>query len=123
MRWLEKQGLLEEAAGALQRATITTCRTRPDMHLFAMHYDERHGNIDGARARYKQVLGELAPRLLSATVAAANFERRQVRRGPRPTDSLRLNGICRGSYWVVAVAMPHNACRSSHPLNSSEHLH
>lgn len=47
--------------------------------MFAMHYDERHGDIEGARGRYKMVLGELSPRLLSATVAAANFEKRRVR--------------------------------------------
>lgn len=78
MRWLEKSGYKDEAAAALQRATATFCKTRPDIHLFAMHFDERHGNIDSARGRYKLVLGELAPRLISASVAAANFERRQV---------------------------------------------
>ena len=46
--------------------------------MFAMHFDERRGDVEGARTRYQLVLGELAPRLLSATVAAANFEKRQV---------------------------------------------
>jgi pre-mRNA-processing factor 39 len=80
IRWLEKNGYIDEAMGALQRATITFCRNRPEIHIFAMHFDERHGNIESGRARYKLVLGELSPRLLSATVAAANFERRQVSR-------------------------------------------
>ena len=78
IRWLETQGLSVAANGALQRATITFCRTRPEIHMFAMHYDERRGDIEGARGRYKLVLGDLSPRLLSATVAAANFEKRQV---------------------------------------------
>ena len=51
--------------------------------MFAMHYDERRGDFEGARGRYKMVLGEISPRLLSATVAAANFEKRRVRIGPR----------------------------------------
>ena len=78
VRWLEGQSCIPEANGALQRATITFCRSRPEIHMFAMHYDERRGDPEGARARYKLVLGELSPRLLSATVAAANFEKRQV---------------------------------------------
>ena len=79
VRWLDAQDLAAEASGALQRAVITFCRSRPEIHMFAMQHDERRGDIEGARARYKLVLGELSPRLLSATVAAANFEKRQVR--------------------------------------------
>ncbi len=54
------------------------CKRRPEMHLFAAHYDELHGDVEGARARYKHVLSAVAPRLLEAVTAAANFERRQV---------------------------------------------
>lgn len=35
--------------------------------------------VEAARTRYAHLTGTLAPRLLQAVVAAANFERRQVR--------------------------------------------
>ena len=70
--------MMEEANIALVRAAGTFCKTRPEIHLFAARYDERHGRVDEARARYDHVLKDLAPRLLQAIVAAANFERRQV---------------------------------------------
>lgn len=63
---------------ALERAILVYCKRRPEMHLFAASYDERHGDVEGARARYKHVLEVLCPRLLEAVSAAANFERRQV---------------------------------------------
>ncbi len=78
VRWLEAQGYKDEATAALHRATVIFCRGRPEIHLFAMHFDERRGDIEGARARYKKVLEEISPRLISATTAAANFEKRQV---------------------------------------------
>ncbi|GIL55195.1 hypothetical protein Vafri_10769 [Volvox africanus] len=62
---------------ALERAVMGFCKRRPEIHLFAAHFDERHGDVDGARARYKQLLNSVAPRLLEAVTAAANFERRQ----------------------------------------------
>jgi pre-mRNA-processing factor 39 len=48
------------------------------MAIFAARYDERHGRIDSARARFKHLVTTLSPRLLEAVTAAANFERRQV---------------------------------------------
>ena len=54
------------------------CKRRPEMHIFAARYDERHGRVDAARTRFKLVVTTLAPRLLEAVTAAANFERRQV---------------------------------------------
>jgi len=80
VRWLEKQQLHEYANYALQRATSVFCKPRADIHLFAARYHERQGNVEGARGRYKYVLGELSPRLLSAVTEAANFERRQGNR-------------------------------------------
>ena len=71
----------ENARGALQRALMVYCKRRPEMHIFAAHWDEKRGDVEAARTRYKFVLGELSPRLLSAITAAANFERRQVRGG------------------------------------------
>jgi pre-mRNA-processing factor 39 len=67
-----------EAEAALQRALLVFCKQRPEIHLFAARYHERHGRVDQARERYTHVVAELAPRLIQAVVAAANFERRQV---------------------------------------------
>lgn len=70
------------AKPALERAVQGFCKRRPEIHLFAAHFDERHGDVEGARARYKLLLNSVAPRLLEAVTAAANFERRQVRLVP-----------------------------------------
>lgn len=67
-----------EAQSAADRAAGIFCKSRPEMHLFVAQFEERHGRVDAARARYAHVLRDLAPRLLQAVVAAANFERRQV---------------------------------------------
>lgn len=67
---------MENAVGAMQRATLVYCKRRPEMHLFSARFEERHGNIEACRAIYKYVLGELAPRLVQVVTAAANFERR-----------------------------------------------
>lgn len=79
MRYLEGQSRIEEADNALQRAVGVFCKLRPEMQLFAARYDERHGRVNEARERYVHILDELAPRLLQAITAYANFERRQVR--------------------------------------------
>jgi pre-mRNA-processing factor 39 len=68
---------MDHATGALQRAVVIYCKRRPEMHLFAAHFEERHGNVDSARRNFKYILAELSPRLLAAVTAAANFEARQ----------------------------------------------
>lgn len=81
VRWLESGGRLEEADHALARGVGVFCKAHPEMHLFAARYDERRGRVQEARERYDHVLDKLAPTLLQAVVASANFERRQVRGG------------------------------------------
>ncbi|EFJ41464.1 hypothetical protein VOLCADRAFT_107666 [Volvox carteri f. nagariensis] len=76
VRYLERTDP-QAAKPALERAVMGFCKRRPEIHLFAAHFDERHGDVEGARARYKQLLNSVAPRLLEAVTAAANFERRQ----------------------------------------------
>lgn len=63
------------------------CKRRPEIHLFAARYAERHGDVDAARAGFKHLAQTLAPRLLEAVTAAANFERRQVRSAGRRAAS------------------------------------
>jgi len=77
VRWLEGKGMEAEARGALQRQVEVFCKTRPEAHLFAARFEERHGRAQEARVLYAHLTGHMAPRLLQVVVAAANFERRQ----------------------------------------------
>ncbi|KXZ54454.1 hypothetical protein GPECTOR_4g1005 [Gonium pectorale] len=76
VRYLERTDSAS-AKAALERAVQGFCKRRPEMHLFAAHYDEQHGDVEGARGRFRHLLTNVAPRLLEAVTAAANFERRQ----------------------------------------------
>lgn len=76
VRYMEKSDV-ERARGILERATIVHCKAKVDLHLFAAHFDERHGNAEEARKRYKHVQTNLAPRMVAMIVQFANFERRQ----------------------------------------------
>lgn len=78
IRYLEAAGDMEGADSALQRALQVHCKRRPATHLFAARCEELRGGIEQARTRYAYVITTLAPGLVSAVVAAANFERRQV---------------------------------------------
>ncbi len=79
MLWLETHGKTAEADAALQRATTLFCKQRPEAWLLAAKQAERRGQPAQARAHYAHVLAQLAPQLLTAVAAFANFERRQVR--------------------------------------------
>ena len=68
---------VERARAALRRASLVFCKRRPEMHIFAAQFEESQGNVSDARDTYKHVVSELSPGLLSAIMAAANFERRQ----------------------------------------------
>ncbi len=68
----------EAAKNAMLRAQGIHCKVQPEMQLLAARFLERHGDIAAARAAYELVLSKLAPGLVSAVLACANFERRQV---------------------------------------------
>jgi hypothetical protein len=80
MRYVRYLEALDKPAAkaALDRAVLVYCKRRPEAHLFAASFDERAGDVEGARTRYKHILDVLCPRLLEGITAAANFERRQV---------------------------------------------
>ncbi|EIE26590.1 hypothetical protein COCSUDRAFT_59113 [Coccomyxa subellipsoidea C-169] len=67
----------EAAKDAMLRAQGIHCKAQPEMQLLAARFLERHGDIAAARAAYELVLSKLAPGLVSAVLACANFERRQ----------------------------------------------
>jgi len=69
----------EAAKDAMRRAQGIHCKGRHETHLLAARFHERHGDPAAARTAYELVLGKLAPGLVSAVLASANFERRQVR--------------------------------------------
>ena len=77
VRYLEARGDEAGAKAALDRGVLVFCKRRPEMHMFAAHWDELHGDIAGARARYVHLLTHVSPRLIEAVTSAANFERRQ----------------------------------------------
>eukprot|EP00967_Tisochrysis_lutea_P058527 scaffold74463_cov25-Tisochrysis_lutea.AAC.1 len=58
VRWLEGKGMEAEARGALQRQVEVFCKTRPEAHLFAARFEERHGRaqVGGVGVR-KALLG------------------------------------------------------------------
>ena len=60
-----------------QRAFVSTQR-RPEIHLFAARFREKHGDADGARVAFEILRNELVPGLLEVFVKQANFEHRQV---------------------------------------------
>ena len=76
-RYLEPKDV-PAAKDAVRRGQLIHCKGISEMQLFAARFHERHGDISDARAAYGLVLGRLAPGLISAVQAAANFERRQV---------------------------------------------
>ncbi|GMH37035.1 hypothetical protein BSKO_04908 [Bryopsis sp. KO-2023] len=76
VRYMEKSDV-ERARGILERTTLVHCKSKADLHLFAAHFDERHGNAESARKRFKHVQTTLAPRMVSMIVQFVNFERRQ----------------------------------------------
>ena len=77
-RYLEPKDV-PAAKDAVRRGQLIHCKGISEMQLFAARFHERHGDISDARAAYGLVLGRLAPGLISAVQAAANFERRQVK--------------------------------------------
>ena len=77
-RYLEPKDV-PAAKDAVRRGQLIHCKGISEMQLFAARFHERHGDISDARAAYGLVLGSLAPGLISAVQAAANFERRQVK--------------------------------------------
>ncbi|KAK9805742.1 hypothetical protein WJX73_004772 [Symbiochloris irregularis] len=79
-RYLEDSGDVEGARAAIQRATLVHCKQQPAAHLHAGLFEERHKNIEAARAAIVLAQEKLAPGLLAAIVARANFERRQEQR-------------------------------------------
>ena len=78
IRFLEL-GSPDAAKDAMRRAQGIHCKTQPEMQLLAARFYERHGDAATARAAYELVTTKLAPGLVSAVLAFANFERRQVR--------------------------------------------
>jgi len=76
-RYLEPKDILA-AKHAVKRGQSIHCKGISEMQLFAARFHERHGDIPEARAAYGLVLGNLAPGLISAVLAHANLERRQV---------------------------------------------
>ena len=77
-RYLEPRDV-PAAKSAVRRGQLIHCNGISEMQLFAARFHERHGDISDARAAHGLVLGRLAPGLVSAVQAAANFERRQVK--------------------------------------------
>lgn len=77
IRFLEP-GRPEAAKDAMRRAQGVHCKTQPEMQLLAARFHERHGDAAAACAAYELVTTQLAPGLVSAVLAFANFERRQV---------------------------------------------
>ena len=76
-RYLEPRDV-PAATHAVHRGQGIHCKGISEMQLFAARFHERHGDVPKARAAYGLVLGRLAPSLISAVLAHANFERRQV---------------------------------------------
>lgn len=68
VRFLEGQDAAA-AERALKRATGLFCQQRPEMHLFAAQFQERHGDDAAARASLQLVSGELAPTLIAGLMA------------------------------------------------------
>lgn len=105
--------MLENAESALQRAATVFCKQQPDTHIMAARYDERHGRIEAAREKLQHVIQQLAPRLLSAVDAAANFERRQVR-NPCFDTRTRLHAAylhMLGCHAVILIDVKPTLCR------------
>ncbi|KAJ8443970.1 hypothetical protein Cgig2_020816 [Carnegiea gigantea] len=73
---MEASGSNELADNALARATQVFVKRQPEIHLFAAHFREQHGDIPGARAAYQLVHAEISPGLLEAIIDHANMERR-----------------------------------------------
>jgi hypothetical protein len=78
VRYLEGTEGTESASRALNRAQQIHCKRRPEIFLFAARYLEATGNPTAARQALAEVLDNLAPGSIEATIAKANFERRQV---------------------------------------------
>ncbi|MEW5305438.1 MAG: hypothetical protein WDW36_007977 [Sanguina aurantia] len=95
IRYLEAAGDIEGADSALQRALQVHCKRRPATHLFAARCEELRGGIEQARTRYAYVMTTLAPGLVSAVVAAANFERRQGKNDAAVAHLETLMAQCR----------------------------
>ncbi|KAK9840998.1 hypothetical protein WJX81_004975 [Elliptochloris bilobata] len=78
-RWLEPRDAAA-ADEAVRRAAEVHCKRRPEAVLLAARHSERRGKATAARTAYERVLkspGGIAVGSLAATVASANFERRQ----------------------------------------------
>ncbi|GBG85973.1 hypothetical protein CBR_g40786 [Chara braunii] len=74
---LEGAGQLEQAEDALVRAATIFVKRRPEVHLYAARYYEKHENTAAARKHYELLCTELAVGLLEAVLKYANLERRQ----------------------------------------------
>ena len=92
-RYLEPKDV-PAAKHAVHRGQGIHCKGISEMQLFAARFHERHGDVPKARAAYGLVLGRLAPSLISAVLAHANFERRQVSSQVLPSLLLRMSCQC-----------------------------
>ena len=65
-RFVRYQEGIDNAAACLvlERATSLFCSQRPEIHLFAAQFHERHGDTLAARGSFGLVTGKLAPTLL-----------------------------------------------------------
>lgn len=77
VRYLEPRDV-PAAKRAMRRGQTIHCKAISEMQLFAARFHERHGDLPEARAAHEVVSCRLAPGLISAILARANFERRQV---------------------------------------------
>ncbi len=68
----------DAAKEALRRAQHIHCKAQPELQLLAARFHERHRDPAAARTAYELVVSRLAPGLISAVLAFANFVRRQV---------------------------------------------
>lgn len=75
-RYLEKRDLAG-AQSVVQRATLVHAKRTADSHIFAAHFEERHGRIEEARSSLAHITTTLNPSLLNAVFAHASFEKRQ----------------------------------------------
>ncbi len=106
-RWLEPR----EPGGAddaVRRAADVHCKRRPEAALLAARSAERRGRAAAARAYYEHVLkspGGLAVGSLAATVACANFERRQAR--SQAACTARAHRCCACPFSVAGELFGH----------------
>ena len=52
VRYLETSQDVPGARAALQRATLVHCKAQAEVHLFSALFEERHGDVEAARAAH-----------------------------------------------------------------------